>query len=123
MSTASSSVLVRLLYVFSWAALAGAIFFGGYNWIYFFFNQSDYGLSELEKAQVIRMKENCLWADLGWLTVVTVGFLLLKAIYFILKGEPQAGDQVFHEKFSTNFWIAFSIMALAAFCSFVMIKS
>ena len=75
--------------------------------IYFFTNQSDYGLSELEKAQVIRMKENCLWADLGWLTVVTVGFLLLKAIYFILKGDPQAGDQVFLRKIQQQFLDSF----------------
>jgi hypothetical protein len=117
-----SSVLVRLLYVLSWPALAGSIFFGGYSWWYFDKYNSTYGLTDVEKAEVIRMKENCLWADIGWSSVVAVVFILLKALYFVLKGEPQSGDQGLYDKFNTNFAAAFGIIAFATFFAYVLSK-
>ena len=117
-----TSVLVRFLYVLSWPALIGSIFFGGFSWWYFDMHNSTYGLTDLEKAEVLRMKENCLWADIGWLSVVTVSFILLKALYFILKGESQAGDQELYDKFNTRFILAIAIIAIPTFFAFVLTK-
>ncbi len=117
-----TSVLVRLLYVLSWPALAGSIFFGGYSWWYFKTNDSNYGLTESELAEVTRMKENCLWAGIGWLSLVVLGYIILKALYFVVKGEPDAGDQGLYDKFNANFVIAFAIIAIPTFFAFVLTK-
>ena len=115
-----SSFLVRLLYVMSWPALAGSIFFGGYSFWYFSIHENSYGLTETEKWEVMRMKENCLWADIGWLTIVLAGFILLKAMYFIIKDKPQAGDQDYYDRFNVFFTIAIAIIGFAVFVAFVM---
>jgi len=116
-----SSFLVRLLYVMSWPALAGSIFFGGYSCWYLNTHNSYYGLTDLAKMEVIRMKENCLWADIGWLTVVVVSFILLKALYFVLKDEPQAGDRDYYDRFCVIFTIAFAIIGIATLFAFALI--
>jgi len=117
-----TSVLVRLLYVLSWPALVGSIFFGGYSWWYFDKYNNTYGLTDLEKVEILRMKENCLWAGIGWLSLVTLGFILLKALYFILKGEPQAGDRELYDKFNAQFVIAIGIIGVPTFFAFVLLK-
>lgn len=117
-----TSVLVRLLYVLSWPALVGSIFFGGYSWWYFDKHNNTYGLTDLEKVEILRMKENCLWAGIGWLSLVTLGYILLKALYFILKGEPQAGDQELYDKFNTRFVLAIAIIGVPTFFAFVLLK-
>jgi len=67
------------------------------------------------------MKENCLWADIGWLTVVVVSFILLKALYFVLKDEPQAGDRDYYDRFCVIFTIAFAIIGIATLFAFALI--
>jgi hypothetical protein len=115
-----SSAFVRLLYVLSWPAIAGSIIIGGVSWWYFENHKSTYFLTDLEKEEVARIKENCVWAGIGWLGVVLLGFIILKALYFVLKGEPTDGDKYLYGRFNENFVVALCLITFSIFYSFVL---
>ena len=117
-----STVLVRFMYVVSWVVLAGSIFFAVASFWYLEVRKGDWGLNEIEKAYLIRMQENCFWADIGWLVFSATCYILLKATYFIVKGETQPGDRTLHDKFNSNSAAALVVIGVATLFALALVK-